>query len=210
MSPCCWPIPPPSAAASRRRCPLKAPGTMGASGGGTDLTGSYLQRLIRGPGRYVQSQSDYLRRPELAGHRRRLACQAGMGRGPGLRRDPQRQRQRQWLRRRRRRRGLRRPCAAACDGEENKVGWGVDAGVKVNLQGWGGMFAARRRLRPDRRPTPERHVVLGYKRMRCGARTARSTATASRCWARTRSSIRPPTNGHRRQPGRSRGWSSTT
>ncbi|HEY1864207.1 MAG TPA: porin [Roseiarcus sp.] len=30
---------------------------------------------------------------------------------------------------------------AVCGGSESKVGWGVDAGVKVNLQGWGGMFA---------------------------------------------------------------------
>ncbi len=28
-----------------------------------------------------------------------------------------------------------------CDGQENKVGWALDAGVKINLQGWGGMFA---------------------------------------------------------------------
>ncbi len=30
---------------------------------------------------------------------------------------------------------------AGCGASESKVGWGVDAGVKVNLQGWGGMFA---------------------------------------------------------------------
>ena len=29
-----------------------------------------------------------------------------------------------------------------CNGTENKVGWAVDAGVKINLQGWGGMFGA--------------------------------------------------------------------
>jgi hypothetical protein len=31
---------------------------------------------------------------------------------------------------------------AACDAQQNKVGWGVDAGVKVNLQGWNGIFAS--------------------------------------------------------------------
>jgi Porin subfamily len=31
---------------------------------------------------------------------------------------------------------------AACGASESKVGWGIDAGVKVNLQGWGGVFAA--------------------------------------------------------------------
>ena len=30
----------------------------------------------------------------------------------------------------------------ACNGEKNHVGWAIDAGVKINLQGWGGMFAA--------------------------------------------------------------------
>ena len=30
---------------------------------------------------------------------------------------------------------------AGCGASQSKVGWGVDAGVKVNLQGWGGMFA---------------------------------------------------------------------
>ncbi len=30
----------------------------------------------------------------------------------------------------------------ACNGTQNKIGWAVDAGVKLNLQGWGGMFAA--------------------------------------------------------------------
>jgi hypothetical protein len=30
-----------------------------------------------------------------------------------------------------------------CDGgEHNHVGWAIDAGVKINLQGWGGMFGA--------------------------------------------------------------------
>ena len=28
----------------------------------------------------------------------------------------------------------------ACNGEQNHVGWAIDAGVKINLQGWGGMF----------------------------------------------------------------------
>jgi Porin subfamily len=28
-----------------------------------------------------------------------------------------------------------------CNAGEGRVGWGIDAGVKVNLQGWGGMFA---------------------------------------------------------------------
>jgi len=27
-----------------------------------------------------------------------------------------------------------------CDGTQQKVGWAIDAGVKINLQGWGGMF----------------------------------------------------------------------
>ena len=31
---------------------------------------------------------------------------------------------------------------AACGAQDNKVGWGVDAGVKVNLQGWNGIFAS--------------------------------------------------------------------
>ena len=31
---------------------------------------------------------------------------------------------------------------AACGASESKVGWGVDAGVKFNLQGWNGIFAA--------------------------------------------------------------------
>jgi Porin subfamily len=31
---------------------------------------------------------------------------------------------------------------ALCDGQQNHVGWAIDAGVKINLQGWGGMFAA--------------------------------------------------------------------
>jgi len=31
---------------------------------------------------------------------------------------------------------------ALCGATESKVGWGVDAGVKVNLTGWGGMFGA--------------------------------------------------------------------
>ncbi len=31
---------------------------------------------------------------------------------------------------------------ATCSASEGKVGWGVDAGVKFNLQGWGGLFAA--------------------------------------------------------------------
>src|ERR1700734_2099382 len=44
--------------------------------------------------------------------------------------------------------------------------------------------------------------------MGCGARTARSTATVSRCWARTRSSTRSPTNGPRREHGRGWGCSS--
>jgi hypothetical protein len=29
-----------------------------------------------------------------------------------------------------------------CNGQQNHVGWAIDAGVKINLQGWGGMFAA--------------------------------------------------------------------
>ena len=29
-----------------------------------------------------------------------------------------------------------------CDGQQNQVGWAIDAGVKFNLQGWGGMFGA--------------------------------------------------------------------
>jgi hypothetical protein len=28
----------------------------------------------------------------------------------------------------------------ACNGQQNHVGWAIDAGVKINLQGWGGMF----------------------------------------------------------------------
>ena len=44
----------------------------GGSGGGTDLT----------------DRQSSLRRPEVARLRRRLARQAGLGRGPGLRRDP--------------------------------------------------------------------------------------------------------------------------
>jgi hypothetical protein len=32
--------------------------------------------------------------------------------------------------------------AAVCAAGEGKVGWGVDAGVKVNLQGWNGIFAS--------------------------------------------------------------------
>jgi Porin subfamily len=31
---------------------------------------------------------------------------------------------------------------AVCGAGEGKVGWGIDAGVKVNLQGWNGIFAA--------------------------------------------------------------------
>jgi Porin subfamily len=31
--------------------------------------------------------------------------------------------------------------ALGCNGSQNKIGWGVDAGVKFNLQGWGGLFA---------------------------------------------------------------------
>ena len=30
----------------------------------------------------------------------------------------------------------------ACNGEQNHVGWAIDAGVKINLQGWGGMFGS--------------------------------------------------------------------
>ena len=30
----------------------------------------------------------------------------------------------------------------ACNGQQNHVGWAIDAGVKINLQGWGGMFGA--------------------------------------------------------------------
>jgi Porin subfamily len=30
----------------------------------------------------------------------------------------------------------------ACDSQENKIGWGLDAGVKFNLNGWNGMFAS--------------------------------------------------------------------
>ena len=29
-----------------------------------------------------------------------------------------------------------------CNGQQNHVGWAIDAGVKINLQGWGGLFAA--------------------------------------------------------------------
>ena len=51
------------------------------------------RRLRVGRQRPSRHRSHDLWRSALARHRRRAACQAGMGRGPGLRRDPQRQRQ---------------------------------------------------------------------------------------------------------------------
>ena len=108
-------------------------GTAGSSGGGTNMTGGYSSGEQWRPSR---RRSHDVWRSALARHRRRAACQAGVGRGPGLRRDPQRQRQ-----------GLRLlqtlaaagslPSLAVCNAQESKVGWGVDAGVKFNLTGWG-------------------------------------------------------------------------
>ena len=31
---------------------------------------------------------------------------------------------------------------AVCDSQQNRIGWGLDAGVKFNLNGWGGLFAS--------------------------------------------------------------------
>ena len=73
----------------------------------------------------------------------------------------------------------------ACDAERDQVGWGIDAGVKINLPSFG---------------AGDDVLVTGsYTRSatwysglsdECGARTARSTATASRCSCRTPSSTR--------------------
>ncbi len=60
------------------------------SGGGTQ----YGARIIPISERTTAAspRGHHLRRPALARHRRRPACQAGLGRGPGLGRDPRRQR----------------------------------------------------------------------------------------------------------------------
>ena len=104
-------------------------GTAGASGGGTNMTGGYCRRQWPG------HRSHDVWRSALARHRRRVACQAGMGRGPDLRRDPQCQRQ--GLRLYRQLRLRSHFCLGACNATESKVGWGIDAGLKWNLPSFG-------------------------------------------------------------------------
>ena len=66
----------------------------GASGGGTDIGAPNFGNIgVNG----LDPVEHHLRRHEMAGFRRRLARQAGLGRGPGLGRDPQRQCERQRL-----------------------------------------------------------------------------------------------------------------
>ena len=76
----------------------------------------------------------------MARLRRRLARQAGLGRGPGFGRDSQRQRGR--------RTGYNSDATGTggicgltgadyCNYEHNQIGWGVDAGVKINLPSFG-------------------------------------------------------------------------
>ena len=105
-------------------------GTNGSSGGGTNMTGGYSSG---GNGPSVVGPTTF------GGQRGPISLAPCMssrdGRGPGLRRDPQRQRQGLRLLQHR---GLRRLSAVRlCDASESKVGWGVDAGVKVNLPSFG-------------------------------------------------------------------------
>ena len=91
-------------------------------------------RVIAGRRRWpgLHRSHDVWRRA-LARHRRRSALQVGVGRGPGLRRDPQRQRSGITTTSRRQLRGHR---PRHLRSEQGKVGWGIDAGVKYNLTGW--------------------------------------------------------------------------
>ena len=111
----------------------ESPGSVGALAAAPRLTAGQVA-----PATAAASQSGphHVRRSEMAGHRRRLACQAGLGRGSGLGRDPQRQchRRRRLLQRRRLAATPAAQRIPGCLRRDEKVGWAVDAGVKINLR----------------------------------------------------------------------------
>ena len=119
----------------------ESPGGVGASGGGTDANGGYFQtNMGPGSGSFNPSMITYggQKWPDIVGalhvkqgwgeaqvsgviHNVNVSANDFDGDVVGA--------------------GCGALVAVVCDGQQSKVGWALDAGVKINLQGWGGMFA---------------------------------------------------------------------
>ena len=117
----------------------ESPGGVGASGGGTDANGGYFQtNMGPGSGSFNPSMITYggQKWPDIVGalhvkqgwgeaqvsgviHNVNVSANDFDGDVVGA--------------------GCGALVAVVCDGQQSKVGWALDAGVKINLQGWGGI-----------------------------------------------------------------------